>query len=103
DAISDRIGKFEQAQDGTIFLDEIGELSLPVQAKLLRVLEDGVFEPIGSNEQRKVRARVISATNRNLLELVASGEFRQDLYYRLNVIPVTVPPLRKRRDDILPL
>lgn len=103
DAHKDRIGKFEQAQDGTIFLDEIGEISLPVQAKLLRVLEDGVFEPLGSNEQRKVRARIISATNRNLLDLVERGEFRQDLFYRLNVIPINVPPLRKRPDDIIPL
>ena len=103
DALKDRMGKFEQAGDGTIFLDEIGELSLPVQAKLLRFLEDGIFEPLGSNEQKRVRARILSATNRNLIDLVAKGEFRKDLYYRLNVIPINVPPLRNRVSDIMPL
>lgn len=103
DASQDRIGKFEAAGEGSIFLDEIGEISLAVQAKLLRVLEDGVFEPLGSNEQKRVRARVISATNRDLLELVQKGSFRQDLYYRLNVIPISIPPLRKRKTDILPI
>ena len=100
DAVKDRVGKFEQADDGTIFLDEIGELSLQVQAKLLRVLEDGTFEPLGSNVQKTVRARILSATNKNLSELVQEGLFRKDLYYRLNVIPITVPALRNRITDI---
>lgn len=100
DAINDRVGKFETASNGTIFLDEIGELSLAVQAKLLRVLEEGIYEPLGSNEQKKVQARILFATNRDLAKLVEEKHFRQDLYYRLNVIPINVPPLRKRLADI---
>ena len=93
-------GKFELANRGTIFLDEIGELSLSVQAKLLRVLQDREFERLGSNKTIKVDVRIIAATNNNLEELVEQGKFRADLYYRLNVFPIWVPPLRERKEDI---
>ncbi len=95
-----RKGRFELADGGTIFLDEISELSLDTQAKLLRVLQDGLFERLGGSEILKTDVRVIAATNRNLDEAVAAGRFRADLFYRLNVYPVTVPPLRSRKDDI---
>lgn len=95
-----RIGRFELADGGTIFLDEIGELSLELQAKLLRVLQEGEFERIGSSKTMKVDVRVITATNRNLEEEIKQGRFRQDLYYRLNVFVITIPPLRERSDDI---
>jgi len=95
-----RIGRFELADGGTIFLDEIGELSLELQAKLLRVLQEGEFERIGSSKTMKVDVRVIAATNRNLEEEIKQGRFRQDLYYRLNVFVITIPPLRERSDDI---
>lgn len=102
-AISDRKGKFEEADSGTIFLDEIGEISLTTQSKLLRVLQEREFERVGSNETRKVDVRIIAATNRNLEEAVKLKEMREDLYYRLNVVPIFIPPLRKRREDIIPL
>ncbi|MBU2648311.1 sigma-54 dependent transcriptional regulator [bacterium] len=102
-AISDRKGKFEEADTGTIFLDEIGEISLTTQTKLLRVLQEREFERVGSNETKKVDVRIIAATNRNLEEAVKSKEMREDLYYRLNVVPIFLPPLRKRREDIIPL
>jgi len=102
-AIADRKGKFEEADTGTIFLDEIGEISLTTQSKLLRVLQEREFERVGSNETRKVDVRIIAATNRNLEEAVKSREMREDLYYRLNVVPIFIPPLRKRREDIIPL
>lgn len=102
-AISDRKGKFEEADSGTIFLDEIGEISLTTQSKLLRVLQEREFERVGSNETIKVDVRIIAATNRNLEEAVKSKEMREDLYYRLNVVPIFIPPLRKRREDIIPL
>jgi len=98
-----RIGRFEAADGGTLFLDEIGNLSLDGQAKLLRVLQTGEFERLGSSSTRKVTVRVVSATNADLKSAVASGEFREDLYYRLNVIEIPVPALRDRPDDILPL
>lgn len=98
-----RKGRFELADKGTIFLDEIGEISLSLQAKLLRVLQEREFERVGSEKTIKVDVRVIAATNRNLEELVSKGEFRQDLFFRLNVIPIYIPPLRERREDILPL
>ena len=99
-ALQKRIGKFEQAHQGSIFLDEIGELSPVIQAKFLRVLEEQSFERVGGNETVKVDVRIISATNRNLKEMVDNREFREDLFYRLNAIPIHVPPLRERKDDI---
>ncbi len=98
-----RTGRFELAAGGTIFLDEIGELPPDMQAKLLRVLQDGEFEPVGSSDTSRVNVRVIAATNRNLSEEIKEGKFREDLYYRLNVYPIHVPPLRERGNDILRL
>ncbi|MBU0518808.1 sigma 54-interacting transcriptional regulator [bacterium] len=99
-AASNRLGRFAVANGGTLFLDEIGTLSLHVQAKLLRVLQEKVVEPLGSSQRFPVNVRILSATNRDLAELVARGEFRDDLYYRLKVIQIELPPLRERRDDI---
>ncbi|MCL1041711.1 sigma-54 dependent transcriptional regulator [Shewanella marisflavi] len=98
-----RIGRFEAADGGTLFLDEIGNLPLSGQVKLLRVLQTGEFERLGSHQTRKVKVRVISATNADLADDIASGRFREDLFYRLNVIELTLPPLNQRQDDILPL
>ncbi len=100
-ATAKRDGRFALADGGTIFLDEIGDLSLDLQAKLLRVLQEGEFEPVGSSRTRKVNVRVITATNHNLLQEVRDGKFREDLYYRLNVFPIEMPPLRSRGDDVL--
>lgn len=99
-AYADRQGYFEMARGGTIFLDEIGELSPSLQVKLLRVVQEKTFRRIGGAEDIKVDVRIISATNKNLQERVKKGKFREDLYYRLNVIPIVIPPLRERRDDI---
>ena len=99
-AAGSRIGKIEEAGDGTLFLDEIGELELPLQAKLLRVLQERTIERLGSNRKIKVNFRLISSTNRDLKKEMEEGRFRSDLYYRLNVVPINVPPLRERRDDI---
>jgi Nif-specific regulatory protein len=99
-ATARRVGRFEMAQGGTIFLDEIGELPLNLQVKLLRVLQERSFERIGSSESIAVDARVVTATNRNLMEEVEKGRFREDLYWRLNVVPVVLPPLRARVEDI---
>jgi two-component system response regulator AtoC len=100
DAYARRIGKFEQAQDGTIFLDEIGDMSLNLQAKLLRILQEKTFSRVGGNETIVSNARVLAATNRNLEKLVETGEFREDLFYRLNVVTIWLPPLRERKEDI---
>ena len=102
-AIADRKGKFEEADGGTILLDEIGEVSLTTQTKLLRVLQEREFERIGSNQVIKVDVRIIAATNRDLEEAVKQKDMREDLYYRLNVVPIFIPPLRNRREDIIPL
>jgi DNA-binding NtrC family response regulator len=98
-----RAGRFETADGGTLFLDEIGNLSMGGQAKLLRVLQTGEFERLGSSQTRRVKVRVISATNASLQEAIRDGRFREDLYYRLNVIELQVPPLAERREDVLPL
>jgi DNA-binding NtrC family response regulator len=102
-AVAQRIGRFEQANDGTIFLDEIAEMAPALQAKLLRVAQDGRFQRIGSNAEIRVNARLLAATNRNLEEEVKAGRFRADLFYRLNVMELSIPSLRERREDILPL
>ncbi len=99
-AIQQKKGKFELADGGTIFLDEIGEMPLDLQPKLLRVLQEGEIERVGGSKPIKINVRVISATNRNLLDEIGKNRFRSDLYYRLNVFPITLPPLRERKDDI---
>src|SRR6188474_2556750 len=103
DAKSDRVGRFELADGGTLFLDEIGNVPLNLQAKLLRVIETGEFERVGSSKSRRADVRMISATNADLNEEVAAGRFRQDLLFRLNTIEIHIPPLRERREDIAPL
>ncbi|RMD84485.1 MAG: sigma-54-dependent Fis family transcriptional regulator [Candidatus Dadabacteria bacterium] len=102
-ANEDRLGRFRHADGGTIFLDEIGEMPLDLQAKLLRVLQEGVVDIVGSDKPVKVDVRVISATNSDIEQKISEGTFRQDLYYRLNVVDLFVPPLRERREDIIPL
>lgn len=100
-ALADRKGYFEVADGGTIFLDEVGELPLPTQARLLRVLETGEFIKVGSSKVLKTNVRIVAATNVNLIQAVADGKFREDLYYRLNTVPIQIPPLRERPDDII--
>jgi len=102
-AARDRQGRFLLADGGTLFLDEVGEIPLPLQGKLLRVLQEGTFEAVGDDHTRRVDVRVIAATNRSLEDEVEAGAFRRDLYYRLSVLPVLVPPLRERQEDILPM
>ncbi len=102
-AIKDRVGRFELADGGTLFLDEVGEIPLDLQGKLLRVIQEGQFERVGEDRTRTVNVRLISATNRSLAEEASAGRFRIDLYYRLSVFPIEIPPLRERREDILPL
>lgn len=102
-AHEDKIGKFEAANGGTLFLDEIGDMDSRLQSKILRVLEDNEIEKVGSNQPKKVDVRIITATNKNINALVENGSFREDLYHRINVVRINVPPLRERKDDILPL
>jgi DNA-binding NtrC family response regulator len=102
-AHAQRIGRFEEANDGTIFLDEIAEMTQQLQAKLLRVTQDGRFQRVGSNREIRTNARILAASNHNLEEEVKNNRFREDLFYRLNVVEINVPPLRERREDILPL
>ena len=99
----DRVGRFELANGGTLFLDEVAEIPIALQAKLLRVLQERNFERVGDEKPRKVDVRVVAATNCNLRDAIATGQFREDLYYRLGVFPIDVPPLRERRDDIVML
>ncbi|OQB36130.1 MAG: Nitrogen fixation protein VnfA [Candidatus Latescibacteria bacterium ADurb.Bin168] len=99
-ALGDRVGRFEAADGGTLFLDEVAEIPPVIQVKLLRVLQERVFERVGENKPRRTDARLISATNKNLSEMVSEGRFREDLFYRLNVFPIRVPSLRERVDDI---
>jgi transcriptional regulator with GAF, ATPase, and Fis domain len=102
-AVRDRPGRFEAARDGTLFLDEVGDVPLHLQVKLLRVLQEHTYERVGDNGVRRTNARIIAATNKDLRRAVARGAFREDLYYRLRVFPVELPPLRARREDIEPI
>ena len=102
-AIQARVGRFEMAAGGTIFLDEIGDMSLPMQVKLLRVLQERVYERVGSNRSRSCDVRIIAATHRDLEEAIRGGKFREDLFYRLNVFPIELPPLRERKEDLTEL
>ncbi len=99
-AYANRLGRFEMADKGTLFLDEIGDMKANLQVKLLRVLQNREFEPVGASKSQKVDVRIVAATNKNLEDLVVSKDFREDLYYRLSVIPITIPPLRERKEDI---
>jgi transcriptional regulator with PAS, ATPase and Fis domain len=102
-AVAQRIGRFELANGGTIFLDEVADMSPPLQAKLLRVTQQGRFNRVGSNLELQTNARILAATNRNLEDAVKAGQFREDLFYRLNVVELNIPPLRERPEDVLPL
>jgi len=102
-AIAARVGRFEAAEGGTLFLDEIGDMSLPMQVKLLRVLQERVYERVGSNRSRACDVRIVAATHRNLEDAIGAGRFREDLFYRLNVFPVELPPLRERKEDLAEL
>ena len=99
-AFSQRIGRFEQAENGSLFLDEIGDMPLDAQTRLLRVLQEGEFTSVGGRKAVKADVRIIAATHRDLKSLIEKGQFREDLYYRLNVVPLRLPPLRERKEDI---
>src|SRR5262249_37414579 len=99
-ALQDRVGRFELANGGTLFLDEVSEIPIELQPKLLRAIQEGEYERVGSNKTLKTDVRLVAATNRNLAEEVRKGKFREDLYYRLNVYPITLSPLRERKSDI---
>ncbi len=99
-AVGSKKGKIEEADEGTLFLDEIGDMNLSAQAKILRVIQEGEFERVGSNKSIRIETRVVAATHKNLEEMVKEGRFREDLYYRLNVVPIVIPPLRERVEDI---
>jgi two-component system, NtrC family, response regulator AtoC len=101
-AHAERVGKFQAADEGTLFLDEIGDMDYPLQAKLLRVLQEGVIEPVGANRRVPVDVRIVSSTNRDLEQSIRDGRFREDLYYRLNVFQIRLPPLRERKEDTFP-
>ena len=101
DAVSERRGYFSEADGGTIFLDEVGELPMSTQARLLRVLENGEYIRVGSSKVEKTNVRIVCATNVDLPKAISEGRFREDLYYRLNTVPVTIPPLRKRGEDVV--
>ena len=103
DAVKDRKGRFEKANGGSLFLDEIGDLPLNLQAKILRVIQEKKFEKVGSDSTVNVNVRIITATNKDIEQQVHNGKFRQDLYYRLNILPINIPPLRERQEDILEL
>jgi len=103
DATADKKGLFELAEGGTLFLDEIGEMPYNLQAKLLRILQEKEYFPLGSTKPKKLNVRIVSATNQNLKKNIKNGRFREDLYYRLSTIPITIPPLRERKNDILPI
>jgi two-component system NtrC family response regulator len=103
DAVTDKKGLFELAEGGTLFLDEIAEMPYHLQAKLLRVLQEREYYPLGAVKPKKLNVRIISATNQNIEEMIKNNKFREDLYYRLNTIPIKIPPLRERKDDILPI
>jgi len=100
-AVKQKIGQVEEANEGTLFLDEIGEMSRSLQAKLLRFLEDGTFVRVGGTEEQKVNVRIVAATNRDIIEAIEEGDFREDLYHRLNVVQMRVAPLRDRKEDII--
>src|SRR5690606_14910247 len=102
-AVADKVGKFSMADGGTIFLDEIGEMPIDLQSKLLRVIQEGEFDELGGTKTIKVDVRIVAATNRKLEEMIADGTFREDLYYRLNVFPIHSIPLSERKEDIPPL
>jgi transcriptional regulator with GAF, ATPase, and Fis domain len=102
-AIAQKLGRFEMADTGTLFLDEVGDIPLALQPKLLRVVQEQEFERLGSSRTHRANVRLVAATNRNLVDMVKRNEFRSDLYYRLNVFPILLPPLRERREDIVPL